>query len=124
MPNFEKVNCEPTIEQSSMVGPLPRIATLKESGGWRFLIDRQDPNDPDMLSGFKIDRNGSIGNGPSLTTGSGGRLNLHRSHFEEATVSNSLTVQSQASEAITLLYTHGLITSAMRDYARKKLVNL
>lgn len=41
---------------------------------------------------------------------------------EVATVNNSLTVQAQASDAITLLYTHGLITSAMRD--REKLANL
>lgn len=124
MPNAEKVNCAATIEQSSIICPLPRIATLKESGGWRFLIDRQDPNNPDMLSGFKIDINGSIGNGPSLTTGEGGRLNLHRSHFEEATVNDSLTVRAQASDAITLLYMNGLLTSAMRDHARKKLANL
>lgn len=43
---------------------------------------------------------------------------------EVATVNNSLTVQAQASDAITLLYTHGLLTSAMRDHARKKLANL
>lgn len=163
MPNAEKANSA-TIEQSSIVAPLPQIATLKNSGGWRFLIDRQDPNNPDMLSGFKIDRNGSIGDGPSLTTGEGGRLNLHRSHFEEGTVNNSLTVQAQErleglrqwaddscpegvagipevvrwllsyaesvaaadlkqrlSDAVTLLYTHGVITEKMRAHARRNL---
>lgn len=188
MPNAEKVNCgkcdgtgfldyrgfsmdscvwckgEGTIEQSSKVAPLPRVATLKNSGGWRFLIDRQDPNNPEMFSGFKIDRNGSIGDGPSLTTGEGGRLNLHRSHFEDATVKDSLTVQAQErleglrqwaddncpegvsgaaddlrwlltyaesvaaadlkqrlSDAVTLLYTHGVITEKMRAHARRNL---
>lgn len=64
-------------------GHLPWIVTLAESGGWRFLIDQRSPDNRDMFSGFKIDANGSIGKGPSLTTGSGGRLNLHRSHFIE-----------------------------------------
>ena len=42
----------------------------------------------------------------------------------ESTVKDNLTVQAQASDAITLLYTHGLLTSAMRDHARKRLANL
>lgn len=62
---------------------LPWIVTLKESGHQLFLIDRRDEKNTDMFSGFKIIGNGSIGNGISATTGSGGRLNLHRSHFEE-----------------------------------------
>lgn len=62
---------------------LPWIVTLSESGGWRFLIDSRDPNNPDMFSGFKINAHGSIGKGITLTTGSGGRINLHRSHFME-----------------------------------------
>lgn len=41
-----------------------------------------------------------------------------------ATVNKSLTVGEQASDAIRLLYTHGLITSGMRNYARKKLAAL
>lgn len=41
-----------------------------------------------------------------------------------ATVKESLTVAERASDAITLLYTHDLLTQAMRDHARKKLANL
>lgn len=62
---------------------LPWIVTLSESGNWRFLIDRRDPVNCDMFSGFKIDGMGSIGDGISQTTGNGGRLNLHRSYFME-----------------------------------------
>lgn len=62
---------------------LPWIVTLKESGGWRFLIDSRYPDDPDMFSGFKISNHGKIMAQPTLTTGSGGRLNLHRSYFME-----------------------------------------
>ena len=62
---------------------MPWVVTLKESGGWRFLIDSRDQQNPVMFSGFKIDRYGSIGNGTSLGSGSGGRLNLHRSYFIE-----------------------------------------
>jgi len=61
---------------------LPWIVTLKNSGNWRFLIDRRTAN-LDIFSGFKVNAYGSIGDGISLTTGSGGRLNLHRSHFVE-----------------------------------------
>lgn len=121
MRSNESATCA-TIEQSSTVA-LPRVVTLKDSGGWRFLIDRQDPNNPDMFSGFKIDANGSIGQGPSRTTGEGGRLNLHRSHFEEPTVKDFVTVE-RASDAVTFLYTHGLLTGPMRDHARRKIANL
>lgn len=38
-----------------------------------------------------------------------------------ATVNKPLTVGAQANDAIRLLYTHGLITSGMRNHARKKL---
>jgi hypothetical protein len=62
---------------------LPWVVTLKESGGWRFLIDSRDPENSDMFSGFKINNHGKIMAQPTLTTGSGGRLNLHRSYFEE-----------------------------------------
>lgn len=62
---------------------LPWIVTLKESGNWRFLIDQRSAENPDMFSGFKINRHGSIGDGISRTTGAGGRLNLHRSYFVE-----------------------------------------
>lgn len=64
-------------------GTLPWIVTLKESGQWRFLIDQRDEANRDMFSGFKIDLRGSIGEGPSRTTGAGGRVNLHRSYFIE-----------------------------------------
>ncbi len=63
-------------------GKLPWIVTLKDSGNWRFLIDRRDHVNPDMFSGFKINNYGNIGNA-SRTTGEGGRLALHRSHFIE-----------------------------------------
>ena len=62
---------------------LPWIVTLAESGNWRFLIDRRDPINRDMFSGFKINRLGSIGDGISWGSGAGGRLNLHRSYFLE-----------------------------------------
>lgn len=62
---------------------LPWIVTLKESGGARFLIDLRVVGNRDMFSGYMIDRNGSIGDGRSLTTGAGGRLNLHRTYFNE-----------------------------------------
>jgi hypothetical protein len=79
MPSAENTNSDTPL----LVLPLPWIVTLKSSGGWRFLVDRRDPQNPDLFSGFKIDNHGSIGRGPSLTTGGGGRLNLHRSHFCE-----------------------------------------
>lgn len=44
--------------------------------------------------------------------------------IEHSVVKKSLTTADRASDAITLLYTHGLLTSAMRDHARKKLANL
>lgn len=61
----------------------PIIATMVGSGGHRFLIDQQDVANRDMFSGYKINRAGSIGNGITLTTGSGGRLSFHRSYFVE-----------------------------------------
>lgn len=64
-------------------GSLPWIVTLKESSWRRFLIDRRDAGNPDMFSGYVINALGSIGDGISLGTGSGGRLNLHRTHFIE-----------------------------------------
>ena len=62
---------------------LPWIVTMNYAHFPRFLIDRRDSANRDMFSGFKINRHGSIGEGISLTTGSGGRLNLHRSYFLE-----------------------------------------
>lgn len=62
---------------------LPWIVTLKDAGGWRFLIDQRSNENRDMFSGFKINASGSIGDGISKTTGEGGRLNLHRSYFVE-----------------------------------------
>lgn len=62
---------------------LPWIVTMRESGNRRFLIDRRDQTNRDMFSGYLISGAGTIGDGISLGTGSGGRLNFHRSHFFE-----------------------------------------
>ena len=63
-------------------GALPWLVTMKESGGWRFLIDSRDPDNRDMFSGFKINAHGKISE-KSLTTGEGWRYNYHRSYFIE-----------------------------------------
>ncbi len=42
----------------------------------KFLIDGRDPDNPDMFLGYRVSRQ-------SLTTGQGGRLAFHRSHFAE-----------------------------------------
>ena len=62
---------------------LPWIVTLKDSGNSRFLIDRRDLINREMFSGFKINAKGCIGDGISLMSGNGGRLNFHRSYFLE-----------------------------------------
>jgi hypothetical protein len=112
MPSAERTNCDnPTVKPDLTVEPvsnryklgqgcgscgalpsdwandpwenLPWIVTMNYAHFPRFLIDRRDSDNRDMFSGFKINRLGSIGEGISLTTGAGGRLNLHRSYFLE-----------------------------------------
>lgn len=48
----------------------------------KFLVDGRDPNNADMFLGYKITGCGRISR-QSLTTGEGGRLAFHRSHFVE-----------------------------------------
>jgi len=61
---------------------LPWIVTLRGTAEQRFLIDRRDPDNPDMFGGLLINGNGSVYR-KCLTTGETGRRNFHRSHFEE-----------------------------------------
>lgn len=64
------------------LGELPWIVHFDMTHRPRFLIDGRDPDNTDMFLGYRVGGTGAVVK-QSLTTGEGGRLAFHRSHFVE-----------------------------------------
>ena len=151
MPNAEKASCEPTIEKSSMVDTLADsiIAATNSAGPTLHLEQRDAIRNAVASSGWRsgksLDSLGADGQeaatvNNSLTVQTQGRLESLRqwaddncpegvagmsdnvrwllSYAEDMTQAD---LRKRMSDAITLLYTHGVITDKMRAHARRNL---